>query len=173
METSITTTSVSLVNNHGLSKPTLNGTAITIMTKHNQNVMAATNDGVECFDKGDKQSKDHSKIHGKVSVVAKPNAATVSALVAPHPTLPRSLEPVDQIRKVSTSEYKEAARTLALAFAKDHVARYFFEMPDTVHWTEKQKWDLHVSILEYTTYLYCLKGLVTTVGKGYGCVALW
>ena len=79
----------------------------------------------------------------------------------------------DGVRVISIDEYKEAAQCLAEAFKYDHVARYFIDTPDRAHWTEKQKWDLHVSIFEYITYAHCLKGLVTTIGAGYGAVALW
>ncbi|KAJ9644752.1 hypothetical protein H2199_003716 [Coniosporium tulheliwenetii] len=79
----------------------------------------------------------------------------------------------DGVRVISIDEYKEAARCLAEAFEHDDVARYFVDTPDRAHWTAKQKWDLHVSIMEYVTYAHCLKGLVTTVGPNYGAVALW
>ncbi|KAF2204672.1 hypothetical protein GQ43DRAFT_135990 [Delitschia confertaspora ATCC 74209] len=79
----------------------------------------------------------------------------------------------DEVRVVSLAEYKEAALSLAEAFAEDDVARYFIDVPDREHWTEAEKWKLHVDILEYVTYAHCLKGLVTTVGANYGAVALW
>ncbi|CAD0023289.1 unnamed protein product [Aureobasidium pullulans] len=78
----------------------------------------------------------------------------------------------DGVRRVTLAEYKQAAQCLAEAFADDDVARYFTEVPDRAHWTEKQKWDLHVSILEYMTYAHILKGLVLAAGSDYGCVAL-
>ncbi|KAF2494256.1 hypothetical protein BU16DRAFT_464709 [Lophium mytilinum] len=77
------------------------------------------------------------------------------------------------IHIVKPEEYKEAAACLAEAFAEDDVARYFIDVPDREHWSEADKWQLHVDILEYVTYAHCLKGLVTTVGEGYGAVALW
>ncbi|KAF2838920.1 hypothetical protein M501DRAFT_934726 [Patellaria atrata CBS 101060] len=79
----------------------------------------------------------------------------------------------DEIRVVGLNEYKEAARSLAEAFAVDDTCRYFLDTPDRAHWTEQQKWELHVAILEYITYSHILKGLVTTVGPNYGAVALW
>lgn len=78
----------------------------------------------------------------------------------------------DDIRVVTAAEYKEAALCLAEAFAQDDVARYFIDVPDRAHWTEQEKWDLHVEILEYVTYAHILKGLVTTVGN-FDAVALW
>ena len=79
----------------------------------------------------------------------------------------------DGVRRVGLNEYKQAAQCLAEAFAHDDVARYFTEVPDGAHWTEDQKWNLHVSILEYITYAHILNGLVLTSGSDYGCVALW
>ncbi|GAB7355978.1 hypothetical protein MBLNU459_g6608t1 [Dothideomycetes sp. NU459] len=80
---------------------------------------------------------------------------------------------VDEVRLVTPAEYKEAAQCLAEAFADDEVARYFTHTPDREHWTEEQRWELHVSILEYIVYAHILKGVVLTVGPNYGCVALW
>jgi len=80
--------------------------------------------------------------------------------------------PADSVRVVTLSEYKEAAACLAEAFGTDDVARYFVDVPDRAHWTEEQKWALHVEILEYITYAHILKGLVTTVGN-FEAVALW
>ncbi|KAH0284842.1 hypothetical protein KCU62_g8012, partial [Aureobasidium sp. EXF-3399] len=79
----------------------------------------------------------------------------------------------DGVRRVTLAEYKQAAQCLADAFADDDVARYFTEVPDGAHWTKEQKWNLHVSILEYITYAHILKGLVLAAGPDYGCVALW
>jgi hypothetical protein len=77
------------------------------------------------------------------------------------------------VRRVTLAEYKQAAQCLAEAFAEDDVARYFTEVPDGAHWTKDQKWNLHVSILEYITYAHILNGLVLVAGPDYGCVALW
>jgi len=78
----------------------------------------------------------------------------------------------DGVRVVTAAEYKQAAACLAEAFSEDDVARYFIDVPDREHWTEEEKWALHVEILEYITYAHILKGLVTTVGDFEG-VALW
>lgn len=80
--------------------------------------------------------------------------------------------PTGEVRVVTAGEYKKAAACLAEAFAEDDVARYFIDVPDRAHWTEQEKWDLHVEILEYVTYAHILKGLVTTVGD-FEAVALW
>lgn len=78
-----------------------------------------------------------------------------------------------QIRVVQPFEYKAAALCLAEAFADDHVVRYPIDTADRSHWTEAERFDLHRQALEYITYAHCVKGLVTTVGDDYGCVALW
>jgi hypothetical protein len=78
----------------------------------------------------------------------------------------------DGVRLVTVDEYKQAANCLAEAFAEDDVARYFIDVPDREHWTEAEKWALHVEIMEYITYAHILKGLVTTVGD-FEAVALW
>lgn len=79
----------------------------------------------------------------------------------------------NQVRMVQRHEYKEVALTLAQAFKDDDVAMYFIETGDTSHWSQKEKWDLHVCILEYLVYGHILKGLVTTIGPNYDSVALW
>lgn len=84
-----------------------------------------------------------------------------------------ALDSGDGVRVVTLAEYKQAAQCLAEAFAEDDVARYFTHTPDTQHWSEAQKWALHVDILEYVVYAHILKGLVLTTGPDYGCVALW
>lgn len=78
----------------------------------------------------------------------------------------------DGVRAVTAAEYKLAAACLAEAFSEDDVARYFVDVPDREHWTNEEKWALHVEILEYVTYAHILKGLVTTVGD-FEAVALW
>jgi hypothetical protein len=87
--------------------------------------------------------------------------------------IPKSLPADDEVRVVSLEEYEGAAQSLAEAFADDHVARYFVDTPDRADWSQEEKWNLHVQILEYVTYAHLLKGLVTTVGPNYGAVALW
>ena len=88
---------------------------------------------------------------------------------------PPELPPLagDQIHVVGKGEYKEAALCLAKAFKDDDVAMYFIETGDAAHWTREKKWDLHLSLFEYLVYGHILKGLVTTIGPNYDCVALW
>lgn len=78
-----------------------------------------------------------------------------------------------RVRILDISEYKEAAQCLAEAFAHDDVAWYFLDTPDRTKWSRADKWELHVSILEYIVYAHCLKGLATTVGPNYDSVSLW
>jgi hypothetical protein len=79
----------------------------------------------------------------------------------------------DQVRVCTIDEYKELALSLAHAFKDDEVAMHFIDTPDRAHWTEEQKWNLHLTVMEYVVYAHLLKGLVTTVGENYGGVALW
>ena len=79
----------------------------------------------------------------------------------------------DGVQILGLHEWKEAAASLAEAFREDEVSRYFVDTPDRAHWTEEQKWDLHVKIMEYITYAHLLKGLVVCAGPNYDCVALW
>jgi NADH:ubiquinone oxidoreductase subunit D len=96
--------------------------------------------------------------------ILKQKPKTVAATILPSRT--------DGVRVVTAAEYKKAAECLAEAFGQDDVAMYFIDVPDRVHWTEAEKWALHVEILEYITYAHILKGLVTTVGD-FEAVALW
>ena len=85
----------------------------------------------------------------------------------------KSITGNDEVRVLDVYEYKQASQCLAEAFATDDVAQYFIETSDRDHWSAQDKWDLHVSILDYITYAHCLKGLVLTAGPNYSCVALW
>ncbi|KAK3070319.1 hypothetical protein LTR53_010670 [Teratosphaeriaceae sp. CCFEE 6253] len=77
------------------------------------------------------------------------------------------------VRILQLSEWREAAASLAEAFADDHTCTYFLNTPDTAHWTQRAKWDLHVQMMEYIVYAHLLKGLVVSAGPNYDCVALW
>lgn len=77
------------------------------------------------------------------------------------------------IRIVAPHEYKRAAACLADAFRDDHTVRYPIDTPDRTHWTESQRFTLHLQAMEFVTYAHCLRGLVTTVGPDFDCVALW
>lgn len=77
------------------------------------------------------------------------------------------------IRVVAPHEYKKAAECLAEAFKDDHTVRYAIDTPDRAHWTEEERYALHKEAMEYVTYAHCLKGLVTTIGPDFDCVAMW
>lgn len=101
------------------------------------------------------------------------NTSTANTLVRQPDATALKTGPNHEVRILSIFEYKKAALALAEAFIDDHVARYFLDTPDREHWPAEAKWNLHVDILEYITYAHCMKGLATTVGPDYGCVALW
>ena len=79
----------------------------------------------------------------------------------------------DKVRVLDKSEYKEAAATLADAFAEDGVVLYPINCADNEHWTAEQKKTLVRQMMEYVTYAHMLKGRVTAIGPNYDCVALW
>jgi GNAT superfamily N-acetyltransferase len=79
----------------------------------------------------------------------------------------------ETVRVCQLHEYKAIAYSLALSFEDDPVALYFTNTSDTAHWTESQKWNLHLTIMEAVVYSHLLDGMVTTIGDDYGCVALW
>lgn len=88
-------------------------------------------------------------------------------------SISKSVVTENDVRILKKEEYKEAALCLAEAFVDDDVARYFIDTPDRSHWSEADKWQLHLTIMEYVVLAHCLKGLVTTIGPNYACVALW
>lgn len=98
-------------------------------------------------------------------------AITIESMITSSPERPPIAD--NQIRVVGKGEYKEAALCLAKAFKDDDVAMYYVETEDVANWTREKKWDLHVSVLECLVYGHILKGLVTTIGPNYDCIALW
>ncbi|KAI1174627.1 hypothetical protein F4777DRAFT_579800 [Nemania sp. FL0916] len=95
------------------------------------------------------------------------NCATLVA------TKKRSLVPEkweDQVRVLGISEYKEAALSLAQAFATDELAQYLLDAEGVV---DETKWRLHVDMFNYIVASHCYKGVVTTIGPDYEAVALW
>jgi hypothetical protein len=92
------------------------------------------------------------------------------------------------------SECREAALTLAHAFAADDYAQYLVDDDDNDYHDDKfagdmhgssrggsardlsaeeDKWRLHVDILTYTVAAHCMSGLVTAVGPECDSVAVW
>lgn len=121
------------------------------------------------------QSLDAEKVAlGSVTAsleVVEPSAVAKTVVAASGP--PVTTLSGDGARVLTLSEYKAAARTLAEAFKKDHTTLYFTHTPDRSDWTEQQKWDLHLSMMEYITYAHLLKGEVVSAGPDYASVALW
>lgn len=91
----------------------------------------------------------------------------------------RSLVPPkweESVRPVAMSECRQAALTLAHAFAADDYARYLVDPGDVADGaaiSPEDKWRLHVDIMTYAVAGHCLSGLVTTTGPDYDSVALW
>ena len=106
----------------------------------------------------------------KYSITMESTTSGSSSSTGPSPNLKLSdCKP----RVIKPSEYKAAAACLAEAFAVDDVAQYFIETGDRPNWTTRQKWNLHLRIMEYIVSAHCLKGLALTVGPNYEGVALW
>jgi hypothetical protein len=93
--------------------------------------------------------------------------------------LRRSLVPAkwnESVRALGMSECREAALSLAHAFAADEYAQYLVDPGDSADGTSispEDKWKLHVDIMTYAVASHCLSGLVTTTGPDYDSVALW
>ncbi len=128
------------------------------------------------------------------SISTGPTTMTIMTTLAKR----RSLVPArwkETVRVVGMAECKEAALTLAHAFAADDYARYLVvsaagdddgseEDEDKFGGgdggeggrdltAEEGKWRLHVDILTYTVASHCMGGLVTAVGPECDSVALW
>ncbi|KAM7202895.1 hypothetical protein V8F33_002553 [Rhypophila sp. PSN 637] len=100
-----------------------------------------------------------------------PKPATAAALVGQ--MIKRSLVPPKwnvSVRVVTMSEHREAALTLAHAFAADDYAKYLVDPGISA---AEEKWKLHVDIMTYAVAAHCINGLVTTIGPDYDSVALW
>ncbi|RYP10307.1 hypothetical protein DL765_008161 [Monosporascus sp. GIB2] len=83
--------------------------------------------------------------------------------------VPRGWE--DHVRAVGIDEHKEAALSLAQAFARDDLAMYLVD--GEVGSSDEEKWRLHVDIFRYLVAAHCYSGAVTTIGPDYEGVALW
>ncbi|KAI1327514.1 hypothetical protein F5Y16DRAFT_192282 [Xylariaceae sp. FL0255] len=88
----------------------------------------------------------------------------------------RSLVPEkweDQVRAIGISECKEAAASLAQAFATDDLAQYLLDAEHVAGENDEAKWRLHVDLFNYIVASHIYKGTVTTIGPDYDGVALW
>ncbi|KAL2023402.1 hypothetical protein VTK56DRAFT_2759 [Thermocarpiscus australiensis] len=80
------------------------------------------------------------------------------------------------LRVVGMSECREAALSLAHAFAADEYARYIVDSGgggDGDVTSAEDRWRLHLDILSYTVASHCMSGLVTAAGPECDSVALW
>ena len=84
-----------------------------------------------------------------------------------------SLNSKSKIRKLKSSETKQAALCLAEAFKHDEMARYFTHTPDRTHCSDEEHWKLHLWIMEQLVKAHIVCGLATVIGDNYDCVALW
>lgn len=104
------------------------------------------------------------------SAVATQSSTSMSQSSASTANLPQ----VDgQVRVLNLSEYKQAALSLAEAFQDDEVAVYPINTPDRQGWSTKQKWDLHIHVMECLVRAHIMRGLVTCTGPNYDCIAMW
>ncbi|KAG9246059.1 hypothetical protein BJ878DRAFT_533495 [Calycina marina] len=91
--------------------------------------------------------------------------------LSPLPTA--SVETSEEVRTIGISEHVQAAASLAEAFAKDEISRYFIDTNDMAAYSDEYKWKLHVNIMRYITAAHCYKGIVTTIEPDHDAVALW
>ncbi|KAK3390379.1 hypothetical protein B0H63DRAFT_389941 [Podospora didyma] len=98
------------------------------------------------------------------------SSTTTVTLVKRHSLVPPKWE--DGVRVVGMSECREAALSLAHAFAADDYAQYLADPGDMDACSAEDKWKLHLDITLYTVAATCLSGRVTTVGPDYDSVAL-
>ncbi|CAK7228048.1 hypothetical protein SCUCBS95973_006748 [Sporothrix curviconia] len=77
------------------------------------------------------------------------------------------------VRVIGMSECREAALSLAHAFAADGLSLYLVMSDDTADVSAEDKWRLHVDIMTYIVAAVCMNGIVTTIGPDYEGVALW
>lgn len=82
-------------------------------------------------------------------------------------------DPAEQIRTIGVDDFQGAAMCMAESFKDDALSRYFLDTPDRPRWSEQDKWDLHLAIMQYLTYVHCMRGIVTSLGPDNACVALW
>ncbi|KAI0478945.1 hypothetical protein GGR56DRAFT_351375 [Xylariaceae sp. FL0804] len=105
-------------------------------------------------------------------------AVTLNLKAAAAPPRPASLVPPRWAegsvpRAVGVGECREAAQSLAQAFASDALARYLLDADDMRELGDEARWRLHVDLFNYIVAAHCLRGVVTAVGPDYEGVALW
>ena len=105
------------------------------------------------------------------STSASTNSSTVTVALKRRSLIPPRWK--ETVRVVGMSDCREAALTLAYAFAADDYAQYLVDSGDMHGVSAEQKWKLHVDILTYTVTAHVMSGLATTVGPEFDSVALW
>jgi GNAT superfamily N-acetyltransferase len=95
--------------------------------------------------------------------------STASRLAGPSSLIPEAYR---HVRTLDLAEHREAALSLAQAFASDDLARYLVGAEDPAL-DDLALWHLHVNIMDYVVSAHCLEGLVTTIGGDHEGVALW
>ena len=114
---------------------------------------------------------------------AEPAAATAATAATAamkqqqqQPPRRRSLVPQgweDQVRALGIAEHKEAALSLAQAFARDDLAQWLVDAEGGGDNGDEARWRLHVDIFTYLVAQHCYAGAVTSIGPDYEAVALW
>lgn len=113
-----------------------------------------------------------------ISSSASSISLTGKPLSLPLPLMPTGLSLVPaqweaNVRVIGMPECREAALSLAHAFAADGLSLYLVTSDDTTGLSDEDKWRLHVDIMTYIVAAVCLNGIVTTIGPDYEGVALW
>ncbi len=112
--------------------------------------------------------------------MAKVGSKMTLASIGPPPAL-HSLVPdtwATTVRQIGMAECREAALSLAHAFAADGLSLYMVT-PDfksgktTTSMSAEAMWRLHVDIMTYFVGAVAMNGMVTTIGPDYEGVALW
>ena len=134
-------------NGNGITVPTANSAAAAVAVAHTESATAT----------------------------ATATVATATAVAIKHQQQQRrrSLVPQgweDQVRALGIAEHKEAALSLAQAFARDDLAQWLVEAEGD---DDEARWRLHVDIFKYLVAQHCYGGAVTSIGPDYEGVALW
>ena len=79
----------------------------------------------------------------------------------------------DNVRVIGMSECREAALSLAHAFATDGLSQYLVTSDDSAGRSAEDRWRLHVDIMTYIVAAVAMNGIITTIGPDYDGVALW
>lgn len=112
--------------------------------------------------------------NSSTTVISGASTGTVTVVELKRSLIPPKWE--ECVRGVSISECREAAMSLAHAFAADDYAKYLVDPGDAadgVAMSPEGKWKLHVDLMTYSVASHCLSAMATTIGPDYDSVALW